>query len=142
LRRVGSGDNLISMAYVENVAAAHLQAADRLTPASPVAGQAYFINEREPVIMWRWIDEILALAGLPPVRKEVSARAGYVVGGVLESVYRVLHLPGEPPMTRFLASQLSTDHCYRVDKAERDFGYQAIVPVDEAMRRLQRGLSR
>jgi nucleoside-diphosphate-sugar epimerase len=39
LRRVGRGDNLISMSYVENAAHAHLLAADRLAPHSPVAGQ-------------------------------------------------------------------------------------------------------
>ena len=45
LRRVGDGNNLISMTYVENAAAAHLQAADALYPGSPPAGNAYFINE-------------------------------------------------------------------------------------------------
>ena len=44
LRRVGTGQNLVSMSYVENVAAAHVQAATALNPDSPVAGQAYFIN--------------------------------------------------------------------------------------------------
>lgn len=47
LRRVGDGTNLVSMSYVENVAAAHLQAADVLSAGSPVAGEVYFINEPE-----------------------------------------------------------------------------------------------
>ena len=51
LRQVGTGENLISMCYVENAAAAHLQAAARLYCDSPVGGQAYFINEPEPVVM-------------------------------------------------------------------------------------------
>ena len=55
------------MVYVENAADAHLLAADALTPGSPVAGRAYFISQGEPVNCWQWIDEILALAGLPPV---------------------------------------------------------------------------
>lgn len=140
LRRVGRGDNLISMAYVENVAAAHLQAAERLAPGSSVAGQAYFINEPEPVPMWRWIDEILDLAHVPRITRSVSPGFAYAAGTVLETLYRALHLPGEPPMTRFLASQLSTDHCYRIDKARRDFDYHSVVPVEEGMRRLQHAL--
>src|SRR4029079_416743 len=52
LRRVGDGTNLIDMVYVENAATAHLQAADALTPGSPVAGHAYFISQGEPVNCW------------------------------------------------------------------------------------------
>ena len=32
-------------------------------------GKAYFISQGEPVNCWQWIDEILALVDLPPVRK-------------------------------------------------------------------------
>lgn len=142
LRRVGDGTNLISMSYVENAAAAHLQAADILTPDSPVAGQAYFINEPEPVNLWQWIDELLARAGLPPVRKAVSAKTAWRAGAVLEGIHRLFRLPGEPPMTRFLASQLSSSHYYDVSKARRDFDYRPLVSVDEGMRRIEADLRR
>jgi len=75
LRRIGNGTNLVDMVYVENAATAHLQAADALTPGSAVAGRAYFISQGEPVNCWQWIDEILSLAGLPPVRKSISLSA-------------------------------------------------------------------
>lgn len=140
--RVGRGDNLISMTYVENGAAAHLQAADRLSLDSPVAGQAYFINEPEPVNLWDWVNELLARAGLPPVRRSISYRAAYGVGACLEGLYTLLRLPGEPPMTRFLASQLASSHYYDVSKARRDFGYEPLVSYEEAMRRLEPDLRR
>ncbi|MFN0053128.1 MAG: NAD-dependent epimerase/dehydratase family protein [Planctomycetales bacterium] len=136
LRRVGRGDNLISMSYVENAAAAHLQAADRLAPGSPVAGRAYFINEPEPVSLWKWVDEILSLAGLPGVKKSISPAAAYAAGAMLESLYKVARLPGEPSMTRFLAQQLGSSHHYSVARAVRDFGYTPVVEVEEGMRRL------
>jgi nucleoside-diphosphate-sugar epimerase len=142
LRRVGTGNNLISMSYVENAAHAHLLAADRLVAGSPVAGQAYFINEVEPVNMWQWIDELLKLAGLPPVRKTISSRAAYAIGGLLESVYSATRLPGEPPMTRFLAQQLGGTHYYDISKAIRDFGYAPLVSVAEGLRRLEPELKR
>ena len=142
LRRVGDGRNLISMSYVENVASAHLQAADALRPDSPTAGQAYFINEQEPVNLWQWIDELLGLAGLPPVQGTISAKAAYRAGAVLEVLYRLLRLPGEPPMTRFVALQLSGSHYYDISKARRDFGYEPIVSVEEGMRRLEPDLRR
>jgi 2-alkyl-3-oxoalkanoate reductase len=142
LRQIGDGSNEISMAYVENVAAAHLQAAKALNPDSPVAGQAYFVNEPEPVGCWEWINTLLARAGLPPICKAISTGAAYRIGAVLESVYTVLRLKGEPPMTRFLASQLSTSHSYDISKARRDFGYEPIVSVEEGLVRLEPELRR
>jgi nucleoside-diphosphate-sugar epimerase len=137
LRRVGNGQNLISMSYVENVAAAHLRAADALAPGSRVAGQAYFINEPEPVNLWDWVDQILHLAGLPNVGKSVSAKVATRAGAVIESAYRAFGVKSEPPMTRFLAAQLSSSHYYDVSKARRDFGYAPVFSVEEGMRRLE-----
>ncbi len=137
LRRVGNGENLISMSYVENAAAAHVQAADALAPDGPVSGNAYFINEPEPVNLWEWVDEILALGGLPPVRKSISARAAKRIGAALETVYGLFRISAEPPMTRFVASQLSSSHYYDVANAQRDFGYAAVVSVADGMERLR-----
>ncbi|MBN2296682.1 MAG: NAD-dependent epimerase/dehydratase family protein [Pirellulales bacterium] len=136
LRRVGDGTNLIDMIYVENAAAAHLRAADALTHDSPVSGRAYFISQGEPVNCWHWIDEILALADLPPVQKSISCSAAWKVGAVMESIWRILRLQSEPPMTRFLAAQLGTSHYFDISRAQRDFGYKATVSTEEGMRRL------
>jgi nucleoside-diphosphate-sugar epimerase len=77
LRQVGDGTNEISMAYVENVAAAHLQACDALSDTARCAGRAYFINEPEPVRLWDWVNQLLQLAGLPH-REEADFREGGV----------------------------------------------------------------
>ncbi len=137
LRRVGDGKNLISVSYVENVAQAHLLACDALAPGSPVAGRAYFINEPEPVNLWNFVNDLLRRAGLPAVTKSISARVAWPIGAALEGVYRVLRLPGEPPLTRFVASQLSTSHWYDVSAARRDFGYRPIVLMEEGLGRME-----
>lgn len=137
LRVVGDGENLVDMIYVENAAEAHLQAADALADEnSLVAGKAYFLSQGEPVNCWVWIDEILALAELPPVRKSISLNAAWRVGAALEMAYRVLRLSGEPPMTRFVAAQLATSHWFDISAARRDFGYEPRVSTAEGMRRL------
>jgi nucleoside-diphosphate-sugar epimerase len=89
-----------------------------------------------PVNLWQWVDEILAIAGLPPVRKAISLAAAYRAGAACEAIYKALFLPNEPPMTRFLALQLGGSHYYDVSKACRDFGYSPQVSVAEGMRRL------
>lgn len=136
LRRVGAGTNLIDMIYVENAALAHLQAAAALEPGSPVCGRAYFLSQGAPVNCWRWIDEILALAGLPPVRKRISLAAAWRVGAAMECVYRLLRLKNEPRMTRFLAAQLACDHYFDITRARQDFGYCPQITTEEGMRRL------
>ena len=141
LRRVGDGTNLIDTTYVENAAEAHLQAADALAPGSPVAGQAYFLSQGEPVNCWQWIDEILAVAELPPVGKSVSLRFAWSVGCAMEAAYRILRLRGEPPMTRFLAMQLGRSHHFNIGRAREDFGYGPRVSMAEGMRRLRVALA-
>jgi nucleoside-diphosphate-sugar epimerase len=137
LRRVGDGTNLVDICYVENAAAAHLAAADALAdPASPVAGKAYYISQGEPVNCWQWIDEVLALAGLPPVEMSISYNAARRLGAAFELVYRTLRLRGEPPMTRFLAGQLAKSHYYDIGAARRDLGYGPRVSTAEGMQRL------
>ncbi|HVX12515.1 MAG TPA: NAD-dependent epimerase/dehydratase family protein [Pirellulales bacterium] len=136
LLRIGSGRNLIDMVYVENAASAHLQAADRLVPGSPVAGSAYFISQGEPVNCWQWIDELLALAALPPVTRAIPTAAAYALGATLEAAYALTGRQAEPRMTRFLALQLGKSHYFDIDRARRDFGYEPRVSTADGMRRL------
>jgi nucleoside-diphosphate-sugar epimerase len=137
LRRVGDGTNLVDICYVENAAAAHLAAADALAdPNSTVAGRAYYISQGEPVNCWQWIDDVLALAGLPAVQKSMSYNAARRLGAACEWVYCTLRLRGEPPMTRFLAAQLAKSHWYDISAARRDLGYEPRISTAEGMRRL------
>ena len=136
LRRVGHGRNLIDITYVENAAAAHLQAARALAPGAPICGKPYFLSQGEPVNCWQWIDELLGLAGLPPVRRRIGLHAAYAIGAVLESAHHALGLAGEPRMTRFVALQLGRSHYFDITAAKRDFGYRPLVSTGEGMRRL------
>jgi nucleoside-diphosphate-sugar epimerase len=137
LRRVGCGTNRIDIIYIENAATAHLQAADVMRQHdSPVAGKAYFLSQGEPVNCWQWIDQLLDLASLPPVQKSVSLATARRVGAIFEGLYGALRLPGEPPMTRFLAAQLGISHWFNISAAQQDFGYQPQVTTAEGMRRL------
>lgn len=135
LRIVGDGQNRVSMINVENAAAAHLQAERSLREHDTAAGKAYFINEPDPVNLWDWINQILDEAGLTPITKSISMATAYRIGRVLETVWKFL--PGEPPMTRFVAAQLATSHVYSIQNAIQDFGFQPIVSVEEGMKRMR-----
>ena len=136
LRQVGDGTNLVDTVYVANAADAHLNAADSLETGSASCGKAYFISQGEPVNCWDWINQILQLASLSPIKKSISFNAAYRVGGVLEFVWQTLRQQSEPRMTRFLAAQLAKSHYFRIDRAREDFGYQPSISMEEGMRRL------
>ena len=137
LRQVGDGTNVVSVAYVENAAAAHIQAELSLRHSSTAAGKAYFINEPQSVNLWDWINLLLTKAGLPRVTKSVSMRTAWNIGAAMESIWSLLRLAGEPPMTRFVAAQLAGSHSYSIAAAQQDFGYQPIVSMEEGLARLQ-----
>ncbi len=137
LRRVGDGTNRVDTVYVENAARAHLQAADALTELnSSVGGRAYFVSQGEPVYCWDWINQILELAGLEPVRQSISFRAAWHAGALLEGAYRMLWKRSEPRMTRFLAAQLGRSHYFDISRAGEDFGYIPQISTANGMRRL------
>lgn len=140
LRRIGNRPNLVDTVYIDNAAYAHLLAADHLAPGAPVAGKAYFITQGEPLPLWDMINRILAAAGLPPVTKSVPAGMAYAAGWLCETVYGLLRLRAEPPMTRFVARELATAHWFNIDAARRDLGYRPAVSLEEGLKRLAASL--
>lgn len=138
LRLPGAGEYLVDTTYVDNAARAHLQAFDamRKNPAS-VAGKAYFLSQGEPVTIRDFMNRLLAAGGLPPVDKTIDPRVALAAGWLLERVFRLLGSAKEPPITLFLAKQLSSSHWYDISAARRDFGYVPEIPMEEGMRRLK-----
>ena len=137
LRKLGTRECLADTIYIDNAALAHLQAADHLDIGSVVAGKAYFLSQGEPLPIWEVVNRILNAGGLPPVTRTISPTLAYKVGALLEKVYTLFNLKGEPRMTRFVAKELSTSHWFDLSAARRDFGYQPEVSFDEGIERLR-----
>ena len=133
---VGDGENVVDLTYVDNAAAAHVQALDALEQPNGPAGNAYFVSDDAPVKIWSWLNRLLERLDLPPVTKKVSPKLAYAGGSVMEGMWRALPLRGEPRMTRFVALQLSTSHWYDMGPAKRDFGYAPPVDPEEGFERL------
>ncbi len=136
LRLIGNRPNRVDSVYVDNAAEAHLLAADRLREDSSLSGRTYFISQGDPLPIAELINGILATANLPPLRRSVPERVAYGAGALLELSYKALGVRSEPPMTRFLARQLSTAHWFDISAARRDLGYHPRVSMAEGMKRL------
>jgi nucleoside-diphosphate-sugar epimerase len=130
LRIVGPGTNKVDLTHIDNVVDAHVLAETALArPDSPAAGRAYFVTNGEPVLLWPWINDILARLDVPPLAKRLSLARARRIGAVCEALWRILPLGGEPPMTRFLAAELAKDHWFDISAARRDLGYQPRVSM-------------
>ena len=140
LRIVGDGTNRVDTTYIDNAAQAHFDAFDHLAIGAACAGRAYFISNGEPKPMGELLNALLDAAGAPRVDKHLSFKAAYRIGSACEVLWKILPLKGEPPMTRFLAEQLSTAHWYDMAPATRDFGYVPRVSFDEGITRLKQSL--
>ena len=140
LRFVGDGNNRIDTTYVDNAAQAHFDAFDHLAPHAACAGRAYFISNGEPRTVREIVNGLLEAARAPQVTKTIPFGVAYAAGVVCEGLWHALPLKGEPPMTRFLAEQLSTTHWYDMAPARRDFGYAPAVSIHEGLTRLKAAL--
>jgi 2-alkyl-3-oxoalkanoate reductase len=136
LRRIGTEAKLIDSVYIDDAAEAHLLAADRLSPAAPIAGKVYFITQGEPVPLWDLVNRILHAAGLGPVTRSIPSRWAYGMGWLLEAIYAVLRPQEEAPLTRFVARELATAHWFDISAARRELGYQPKISLNEGLGRL------
>ena len=130
------GNNEVDFTYVDNAAHAHLLALDALgSPAAKPAGKVYFIGQGTAVKPADFFRPLLEGIGMPPVTRTVKLPVAYAAGAVLEAVWSLFGLAGEPRMTRFLAAQLGTSHHYDLTAAREDLGYELLVDEAEARRR-------
>jgi len=136
LKRVGDGNNLVDVIYVENAADAHLKAFEKLTWNSGVDGKPFFIGQG-PVNLWNFIDQVMEKNDLPKVTKSISFNKAYTIGSIIEAG---LKLTGQtkidPPMTRFVAMQLAKSHYFSHEKAQHDLGWTPKISLEDAINEL------
>ncbi len=134
LRIVGDGRNRVDLTFIDNVAEGHVAAIAALREGRG-AGRAFFLTQDEPVGLWTFVNRVLAATGRPEVRRKVPLPVAYAAGGVCEALWKGLGRPGEPPMTRFVARELATDHWFSSRAAREVLGYRPAVPMEEGFAR-------
>ncbi len=142
LKIVGRTDDLVDTIYVDNAALAHVLAAQKLKENPSLSGNVYFISQDDPVSKWEMVNAFLDAAGLPPVKKQISAGTAYTAGWCFEKIYTLLGIAAEPPMTRFVAKELATSHWFDISRAKKDLGYFPEISTREGLKRLKAWLSR
>jgi nucleoside-diphosphate-sugar epimerase len=127
------GAALIDTTYIDNAASAIAAALERI---DEVHGNAYVITNGEPRPVAELLAGICAAAGVPAPVWSVPAGVARAAGSIIEAVWRVKPGADEPPMTRFLAEQLSTAHWFDQRRTRAELQWQPAVSLDEGLRRL------
>jgi nucleoside-diphosphate-sugar epimerase len=128
--RLGDGSARFSHVYSENVAHAHLLAAERLWPGSSVAGQCYFICDHYPAgNFFDFMIPYLEALGLAAPRRSIPFRLAYALAWAAEL------LAPRSNFNRFAVVQTCVDHTFVDRKAAGELGYAPIVSREQAFER-------
>lgn len=136
----GGGTHRVDTIYVDNAADAHVAALERLAPEAACAGRAYFVTNGEPVPLRDIVLGILRAGGIEARVVPIPPRLAHAAGAILETAFRLARTDREPPLTRFVAEQLSTAHWFDITAARRDLGWSPAVSIDEGLALLRDSL--
>ncbi|MCW2810752.1 MAG: NAD-dependent epimerase/dehydratase, partial [Friedmanniella sp.] len=110
---IGTGAVLVDTTYVSNAVDALVAALDRAPAAH---GEALVVTNGEPRPIAEILGGMARAGGAPAPRRHVPVRVATALGLAVEGVWAVRRWAGrpeeDPPMTRFLAGQLSTAHWF------------------------------
>lgn len=125
----GTGANHVDTVHVADAAEAHVLAAEKLTPDSPMAGASYFITQGRPCALAAAIHGLLAHHGLSAELRSVPATVARTAAAFLEVAAKATRTSRRPLLTRFLAAELTRAHWFDITAARRDLGYN---PTDHS----------
>lgn len=119
------GAALIDTTYVTNAVDAIVSALDR---AEVAHGQALVVTNGEPRTVGELVSRICAAADVAAPRLRVPSRVAWLAGAVAELAWRRAAM--EPPMTRFLAEQLSTAHWFDQRRTRDVLGWTPAIDLN------------
>jgi 3beta-hydroxy-delta5-steroid dehydrogenase/steroid delta-isomerase len=129
---VGSKDVRLDNSYVHNLVHGFILAAEHLVPGGSAPGQAYFINDGEPINMFEFARPIVEACGERWPTFWVSGRLVHKVMTAWQWLHFRFGLP-QPLLEPLAVERLYLDNYFSIDKARRDLGYRPLYTTDEAM---------
>jgi len=136
LIRIGDGQNRVDLTFIDDCVRAHLLAMQALRDRPDlVGGKAYFVSQGDPVELWTWVNEVLTLHNLPPVRRSIPTKVAMGLASLCELWGNLQLRVGrdvQPLLTRFLVSEMATNHYFNIDRARADLHFRPMLSVKAA----------
>ncbi|TZF80311.1 NAD-dependent epimerase/dehydratase family protein, partial [Cognatilysobacter lacus] len=130
LPRIGDGECLVDLTYIDSAVAAVRAAMDAPTRFD---GRAFNVSNGEPVRIWEVIDALAHSLGVPRPRPRVPAGIAWTLAAACEGAYRMVGAQREPPLLRYGVELLSVDMTLDIERARRELGYQPPVGMQAAL---------
>jgi 3beta-hydroxy-Delta5-steroid dehydrogenase / steroid Delta-isomerase len=129
---IGRKSARLDNSYVHNLIHGFILAAQHLVPGGTAPGQAYFINDADPINMFEFARPVIEACGESWPRIRVN---GPMVRAAMTGWQRMHFRFGIPaPLLEPLAiERLYLDNYFSIDKARRDLGYEPLFTTDKAM---------
>jgi 3beta-hydroxy-Delta5-steroid dehydrogenase / steroid Delta-isomerase len=129
---VGSKHVRLDNSYVHNLIHGFILAAEHLVAGGTAPGQAYFINDGEPVNMFDFSRPVVEACGQRYPKLRVPGRLVRFVMTVWQWFHFRFGLP-KPPLEPLGVERLYLDNYFSIAKATRDLGYQPLFTTQRAM---------
>ncbi len=136
LYRVGSGKNRVGMTYMDDCVDAHLAAWRAVEADAAVGGQAFFVHGGSPVLLWDWVDDLAHALGLSGARGTIPKPVAVAGAAVCDALVNLSGGSMHFPLSRYLVSELTTDHYSCIDRARTWLGYEPKVTVADGIARM------
>jgi 3beta-hydroxy-Delta5-steroid dehydrogenase / steroid Delta-isomerase len=129
---IGRKKARLDNSYVHNLIHGFILAAQHLVPGGTAPGQAYFINDAEPINMFEFARPVVEACGRPWPRMRVNGQMVRVAMTGWQRLHFRFGLP-QPLLEPNAVERLYLDNYFSVAKASRDLGYQPKFNTQQAM---------
>lgn len=127
---LGSGTALVDTLFVTNAVEAIVAA---VSAVDRVHGEPLVVTNSQPRPIGELLSRIALAGGAPAPKLAIPVAAALAAGSVLERVWALGEHDDEPPLTRFLAEQLSTSHWFDQRRTHEVLDWTPRISIDEGL---------
>lgn len=127
---LGSGAPLVDALFVDNAVEAIVAAVDAVATTH---GESLVVTNGQPRPIGELMSRIAIAGGAHAPKMRIPVGPALVAGSVVEKVWDLGEHDDEPPLTKFLAEQLSTAHWFDQRRTYEVLGWKPRVSIEEGL---------
>jgi 3beta-hydroxy-Delta5-steroid dehydrogenase / steroid Delta-isomerase len=129
---IGRKSARLDNSYVHNLIHGFILAAQHLVPGGTAPGQAYFINDAEPINMFEFARPVMEACGENWPRVRVNGPLARAAMTGWQRMHFRFGIPA-PLLEPLAVERLYLDNYFSIEKARRDLGYEPLVTTETAL---------
>lgn len=123
------GENYVDITCVENVA----YAVALSIKAEDVKGEIFNLTNGEPMQFKVILEMFLQAIGKEPHYRKLPFSLVYGVASILEAIYKIFRLKGEPTLTKYTVCTLAFSQTLDISKVKRKLKYEPVITLSEGI---------